>query len=92
MGDKQGIATRTRAVLLCKDQSFWEFLNATHYSGIKSIEGAIECIYKYCDIESRGELAYNKYAQDTFRDLDRQYMKWSNPVDEQYADNLSREY
>lgn len=87
-----GATTRTRAVLLCKDESFWEFLNATAYSGVKSAEGASECVYDHCDIESRGELAHNKYAESKFKELDRQYMQWKNPVDEQYADNLNREY
>ena len=87
-----GATARTRAVLLCQDKSFWEYLNSTAYSGVKSIDGAAECIYDYCDIESRGELAHNKYAEATFRELDREYMQWKNPVDEQYADNLNREF
>lgn len=84
-----GEKLRTIAVLLCKEKQFWDFLNATSYDGVISQQHAVECLYDYCDIESRGELAYNVHAQERFKELDREYMQWAN-LDSQYADNFSR--
>lgn len=82
---------RTRAVLVCKDQSFWEFLNVTYHAKVDRTDGATRFLYNHCNIESRGELAHNKYAQDKFKNLDREFMQWQNPIEKQYADNLNRE-
>ena len=87
----EGEKLRQRACMLCQDPKFAEFLDNTHYSLAElNSQASKECLYEYCGILSRKELVLNVNAQIRFKDLDRQYKEWLNPIDEQYEDNLSR--
>ncbi len=90
----EGERLRTRAVLLCKDAAFQEYISTFHIKymdGLKysiSEDGAIQAIYDNCDITSRSELSHNRNAQDSFNILLRNFREWK--TSQQYADNLSR--
>lgn len=89
--ESEGDKVRVRAVILCKEESFARFLDATSYNLAEFNEQAAkECLIDYCGIFSRSELTTNPEAQKKLKELDRQYKEWLNPVDEQYKDNLER--
>ncbi len=87
----EGENLRTRAVLLCREKKFQEFC-AFYVGGTIAVneKDATGVLYCACRIQSRGELATNIAAQSLFKELDRKYLQWLNPIDELYADNLSR--
>jgi hypothetical protein len=69
----EGERLRTRAVLLCKDERFQEWVWERMNYGTKSEENARGCLLDYCGIDSRSELALSIPAQAKFRDLERQF-------------------
>lgn len=81
---------RIRAVLLCKEPTFWKFLSQLWNELVKSEESATHFIYDWCNIKSRSEIATNHYAQIRLMALDKKYLEYLNPVDDIYADNLNR--
>lgn len=93
MKNNNGARIRTRAVMLCKDVKFWDFIasNLALVNMPKPEEFAKGYICKKCNIESRSELTSNKEAQSKFKKLDQRFIQWLNPIDEIYADNLERE-
>ncbi len=92
----EGERLRTRAIMLCKDDLFLQYIAVldTEYArtdiGYAPTENAARlAICYYCNIKSRSELAHNKNAQEAFNVLLRNFREWK--VSNQYADNLSRE-
>jgi hypothetical protein len=82
----EGERIRTQACILCGKQKFWD------YMGVADNKSATEALYEQCGIESRKELVSNEEAQAAFKNLNQQYNDWLNPLEEQYAENLSRGY
>lgn len=86
----EGEKLRTRAIMLCKEKGFQEFINTKMPSNI-GIPSESECawyIKKWCDIKSRSELATNFVAQYKFKKLIEEYKTWQ--FENNYADNLDR--
>lgn len=87
----EGEKLRTRAVLLCGDESFKKFL-----MGFNNIEGITtqiapspeDILRSYCMIKSRSEIATSIEAQVKFKQLLDEYKDWQ--IENQYADNLNR--
>ena len=77
----EGEKLRTRAVMLCKNDSFKKYLEGNDPRTF---------ICDYCGIESRSEIATNIDAQRKFNYILQEYGEWLNPIDEQYKDNLDR--
>ena len=89
----EGDKLRERACILCGEGSFFRWLcdyAGYSFTGINKERHCKESIYKHCGIKSRTELVTNKEAQAKFRELDRKYQDWLNPVDEIYKANLER--
>lgn len=88
----EGEKLRVRAVLLCKDKLFQEWVGKFTRHNLLWFEatelGATHYIYNICDIKSRSELATNKFAQDKFKGLLAEFDSWK--LENQYADNLDR--
>ena len=91
---KDGDKLRIRAVILCKEEAFQNF--------IMSISWEVEDCYaesharshllKWCEIQSRSELTTNKQAQEQFKKLDEEFKEWQRQqnIECDYADNLAR--
>jgi hypothetical protein len=71
----EGERLRTRAVLLCKDERFQEWVWERMNYGTKSEEDARGCLLDYCGIDSRSELALSIPAQAKFRELLDRYLR-----------------
>lgn len=88
----EGERLRTRAVLLCKDESFFTYAMLLNGNGVYSKEDAElwskKLIYSYCGIGSRSELATNLAAQQRLKELLAKYDAWK--LEQQYSDNLGR--
>lgn len=91
-GTTEGEKLRIRAVMLCKDSEFHDFVKSqTSLGSTTDPQGYNRhFICRYCQIKSRSELATNIEAQKKFKELDRKYKEWLNPIENQYADNLNR--
>ena len=73
-GKTEGERLRTRAVLLCKDRQFQEWLEAGDlWQPDVREDYSKQILYQKCGIASRSELATNKAAQEKFLALERQY-------------------
>lgn len=92
--EEQKPALSTRAIMMCKDEEFINFLEDTHSvtafnAPYERNEGwAARCIYEYCEIKSRSELNTNNVAADLFLSLCNRFNQWR--LEEQYGDNLER--
>ncbi len=84
----EGEKLRTRAVMLCKDRNFQEWVATLTFARYGAEGDAVNYIYDKCNIKSRAEIAANIKAQHLFRDILDEYEAWK--VSNQYADNLSR--
>ena len=84
----EGEKLRTRAVMLCRDNQFQQYIADIHYHQKATEQDAIDYIYLFCQIKSRSEIATNKNVQEAFSILLREYGTWK--VSNMYADNLSR--
>jgi hypothetical protein len=67
----QGERIRTRAVMLCKEGAFQEWIGGSH--DLRSEQDAVERLTRLCGIQSRAELATNPEAQKRFLLLEAQY-------------------
>jgi len=89
----EGDKIRIRAVILCKDDLFRNYLRSIIYVTAKDEDGLYDTckdfILRQCDIESRSELTTNKEAQEKFRQLDQKFKDWQ--FEQKYPDNLTRE-
>ena len=92
----RGEKIRTRAALLCKNVKFQEFCytkKVTFQVDPKNPyteELAKFVVCNECKIYSRSELAENENAQKKFIALNKEFQEWLNPIENQYADILSR--
>ncbi len=87
----EGDKLRTRAVMLCKDAKFQEYMNTAVPSSVKGLPSETEVawwIKGVCNIKSRSELVYNIDAQLKFRELLHRYKDWQ--FENNYSENLSR--
>ncbi len=87
----EGEKLRTRAVMLCKDAKFQEYMNTAVPSSVKGLPSETEVawwIKGVCNIKSRSELVYNIDAQLKFRELLHRYKDWQ--FENNYSENLSR--
>lgn len=94
----RGEKLRIQAAILCKNPKFQEFcyqlekrINVDEY-GLSSEDGTKLILCDRLKILSRSEIAHDKNVQEKFKQFYKEYNDWLNPVDEQYADNLSREF
>ena len=78
----EGEKLRTRAVLLCKEKMFQNFIGACNE------EAAKLHIYRTCGISSRSEIAKSWEAKRAFIGIDEGYKGWL--FEQQHADNLKR--
>ena len=89
----EGEKLRIRAVMLCKEESFWRYILSGEsrmlfkQTNQRMEDICKEYICKYCRINSRSELATNIEAQEKFKQLDQNFKDWQN-----YNDNLSRAF
>lgn len=92
----RGEKIRTTAAILCKNLKFQEFCYSkketyeVDASNPYTEELARFVICNTCKIYSRSELAENEKAQSKFIALYKEFQDWLNPIEEQYADILSR--
>ena len=88
----EGEKIRERACILCKDPTFQNFITKMTWEveDVYKEPHARSHLLKYCGIESRKELVTNKAAQEKFKELDRKYKDWLNPIEERYKDNFER--
>lgn len=85
----EGDKLRIRAVMLCKDKEFHEWVHEEMHSGLMKGEGdSISYIRGTCNIKSRSELTTDVVAQERFRELDQKFKDWKN--ERRYKDNLDR--
>ena len=88
----EGEKLRTRAVLICKDKLFCEFITEEmpqiRPNGTANEDDAAFFIRTTCHISSRSMLATNEQAQQSFRALMDRFNAWK--LEQQYKDNLSR--
>ena len=83
----EGEKLRTRAVLLCQETDFKNFIFATSVFS-DTEEGARQMILRACEITSRSKLATDIHAQDKFKALLEKYKDWQ--FEQQHKDNLAR--
>ena len=84
----EGERLRVRAVMLCKDDQFIDYVSDHDFRGnsySRHEGGAAQYIYDYCNIESRSELTANIDAQNRFKKLDQEFKDW-----QRYGENLDR--
>ncbi len=94
----EGEKLRTRAVMLCKEEMFYEFIKSrarlqNSYIPPKgerqtNEQWCITSVYNHCSISSRSELATDELAQRLFYELDCKYKDWL--FEQQHIDNLGR--
>ena len=85
----EGDKLRERACILCKEKDFQTYVNQIGAYGYNEA-GARLFIYVECEIESRKTLVTCEAAQVLFKNMDRQYKEWLNPIEDQYKDNLEQ--
>jgi hypothetical protein len=68
-----GERIRTRAVMLCKDEGFIDWVAGKYAQGAAGEDDAISYLRYKCSIASRAELATNPEAQKKFLDLEARY-------------------
>ena len=95
VGD-EGDKLRVRAVMLCKDEGFQEYMKAQYgypesdcYYDNDNEGRARATLVGQCNIKSRKELVTNIAAQEKFKKLDQEFKQWQ--TDERYKNNLERE-
>lgn len=92
----QGEKIRTTAAILCKNVKFQEYIFELNKNKTVTYEKSEEAAKLYicanCKIYSRSELSTNEHAQKVFKQINRNYLEWTNPIEEKYADNLNRQY
>lgn len=71
---KEGKRLVTSAALLCKEPSFWNWLNDSGYSNVDSEDSAATAMCIMLSIDSRSKLASDKWAQNRFREIRHSYM------------------
>lgn len=64
------------AAILCKDESFWEFLNDSGEIFECNEKEATAWMRTYLDIKSRSELKTNVEARKKLDNLTKDYAKW----------------
>lgn len=85
----EGEKLRIKAVMLCKQQDFQEFILDIFAPQLPDRElNARQIIYELCSIKSRSDLTIDIKAQNKFHELLSQYESWK--LGRQYNDNLSR--
>jgi len=89
----EGDKLRERACILCKDLQFRNYVANQCLcvcTAQATPEEARAFVISRCGIESRSELVHNHMAQELFKQIDDNYKEWLNPIDDQYADNISK--
>ena len=66
------------AGMICRDQTFWDFLQEQGYIFTKNELEATEWLYDYLDISSRADLKTNHMAQMRFEKLNEEFKQWKN--------------
>lgn len=64
------------AAILCKDETFWEFLNDSGEIFECNEKEATAWLRTYLDIKSRSELKTNVDARKKLDNLNKDYIKW----------------
>jgi hypothetical protein len=90
--DEEGAKLRTRAVMLCKDEEFQNFVMTLQVPGvIMACEAAAKlAVLEKCEINSRSEFTHNPEAQEKFKQLVNKFQDWK--FENNYSHNLEREY
>ena len=66
------------AGLLCREQSFWEFLNSSNQIFDANEEQATDWLRDYLGVRSRSELKTNAEARKRLSQLHREYSTWKS--------------
>lgn len=72
------------AGLLCRNESFWEFLEQTQMDAwdgkatVDNEEDAVAIVYHICGIKSRKELRSNDFARQWFEQLRKDFIEWKS--------------
>jgi len=72
------------AGLLCRNESFWEFLEQTQMDAwdgkatVDNEEDAVAIVYHICGIKSRKELRSNDFARQWFEQLRKDFIAWKS--------------
>jgi hypothetical protein len=66
------------AGMICRDQTFWDFLSEQGYIFAKNEMEATEWLYDYLNVPSRAELKTNREAQALFEKLKEEFNQWKN--------------
>jgi hypothetical protein len=87
-GPTEGERLRTRAIMLCKEETFQAYIGTILPSkfGAPSESEAAWCIKSNCNIKSRSELATNQEAQVKFKELLEKYKDWQ--FENSHGDNI----
>lgn len=78
----------TRAVMLCKNGYFHNFLAEAHGIEERNESSAVLALYSLCGMSSRSELASNDDAQSNFKELLERYEQWK--TEKNYGEYLEQ--